>query len=306
MLFHNSFLRLALWLLLYRGVQVQASSSFPNVDVVMRGGETIQAMDEADFPKYRNGKCTVRFPRDGNWATQNGFNTGGWDANGNSICPTLTRPGPKTMNYTLQANGNFVAYCGYYLDYATHTYDDESEDSHYFMAIDDDCILHIYKGVMDCHSVSIEKEIWTNVKFEPLQAGDVLRQGQYVRDKEAGTSLVLQSADGNLVLYQDGPSGPEGSVLWASNMEWGDGPGQIYEEYYVRIAHNGHLTLVGIDFDANGDTPREQVYFDKDLYSGGAACFTVEFVEIPSGGNGNLVAVPCAEERRRHLRGNQE
>jgi len=40
----------------------------------------IEEMDGGEFPTFRNG-CTVRFPRDGNWATQNGFYTGGWDAN---------------------------------------------------------------------------------------------------------------------------------------------------------------------------------------------------------------------------------
>lgn len=274
---------------------VASQSSFPiAMDVVMRAGDTIPEMDEGDFPTFRNGKCTVRFPRDGNWATQNGFNTGGWDANGASICisPSFTLPGPREMEYTLQGDGNFVAYCGFYLDYATHTGTGVADDE-YFMAIDDDCALHIFRGTFECDSLEIEEEIWSNVLKEPLGRGDILRQGQYVRDEESKTSLLLQSVDGNLVLYEDSsPGSPEGNILWAANMEWGDGPDlSVYEEFYCRIALNGHLTLVGIDFDESG-AARETVYFDKDLNSDGASCFTVEFVD------GDLVAVPCESGRR--------
>jgi len=279
----------------------------PNMDVVLRSGETVHEMDEHEFPTFRNGKCTIRYPRDGNWATQNGFNVGGWDANGKSLCESSYGPSAPTMSYTLQPNGNFVAYCGYQLDYATHSSAGGPIDGKYFMAIDDDCVLHTYRGTFDCNSVSIEREIWSNVKREPLQRGDLLRQGQYVRDADAKTSLLMQSADGNLVLYQDFSHGsPEGDVLWAANEEWGEGVMESnrrrFNEFYARIALNGHLTLVGIDFDG---TPRETVYFDKDLHSGGADCFSVEYDSNANGGAGDLVAVSCGggeTRRRRRLR----
>jgi len=55
--------------------------------------------------------------------------------------------------------------------------------------------------------------------------------------------------------------------------------------------------LVGIDYDADPHT--ETVYYDKDLKSGGADCFTVEY----DYGKDDLVAVPCGG--RRQLRGHQ-
>jgi hypothetical protein len=192
-----------------------AYGQYLNMDIVLRSGETVDEMDEGDFPTFRNGKCTIRYPRDGNWATQNGFNVGGWDSNGKSLCQSSHGPGAPTLSYTLKPNGNFVAHCGYQLDYATHS-GGGPIDGKYFMAIDDDCILHTYRGTFDCDSISIEKGIWSNVKHEPLQRGDLLRQGQFVRDEVAGTSLLMQSVDGNLVLYQDNASGPEGNVLWAA------------------------------------------------------------------------------------------
>lgn len=275
-------------------VPYQVHSQLLNMDVVLRSGETVKAMDQKDFPVYRNGKCTVRYPRDGNWATQNGFNVGGWDANGKSQCQG---DGPAaTLTYALYPGGNFVAYCGYYLDYSTHSGGGGGPiDGKYFMAIDDDCILHIYRGTFDCNSVSIEKEIWSNVLYAPLQRGDRLRQGQYVRDEQAGTSLLMQSRDGNLILYRDSrPGRPAGEVLWAANREWGNISTRKFNEYYARISFTGHLTLVGIDFTPGPGESREQIYFDKDLHWDGASpCFTVEFDEMANKGAGDLVAVSC-------------
>ena len=229
---------------------------------------------------------------------QNGFNVGGWDANAKSLCGS-SGPNVPALSYNLQDDGNFVARCGYELDYATHT-GGGPIDGKYFMTIDDDCVLRIYRRAIDCNSVDIEEELWSNVLHEPLHQGDILRQGQYVRDDSAGTSLLLQSADGNLVLYQDNNNGPEGDVLWAANQEWGSGPSSTYNEYYARISENGHMTLVGIDFNGS---PREIVYFDKELTfhnnPGGADCFSVQFDASANNGAGDLVAVPCDGTRRR-------
>jgi len=164
------------------------SHALPNLEVVMRGGDVIDALDEGSFPKYHAGKCTVRFPRDGNWATQNGFNTGGFDANQNSQCSGYDS---TTMSYRLQRDGNFVAYCGYFLDYATHT-SQGGTDGDYFLAIDDACILHLYKGMFDCNSINVQDELWTNIHLEPLKNGDRLGKGEIVRNQEEGTQLVMQ------------------------------------------------------------------------------------------------------------------
>jgi hypothetical protein len=51
------------------------------------------------------------------------------------------------------------------------------------------------------------------------------------------------------------------------------------------VTKNGYLKLVGIDYQYGEET----VYFSKNLRSGGAACFTVEFDSIKK----DLIAVPC-------------
>jgi hypothetical protein len=173
--------------LLILGVSTMAHP-LPNLEVVMRGGDVIGALDEGDFPTYHADGCTVRFPRNGNWATQNGYYTGGFDANQNSQCNGYDG---TPMTYSLQRDGNFVAYCGYNLDYATHT--GGGFPGEYFLAIDNDCILHLYKGSFNCSSVHVQDELWTNIHLGPIKNGDRLGKGEIVRDLEKGTQLVMQS-----------------------------------------------------------------------------------------------------------------
>ena len=261
----------------------------PNMDVVMRGGDIVEEMDEADFPTYRNGTCTIRFSRDGNWATQNGFYTGGWDANQKSACQG---DGNWKMKYHLQRDGNFVARCGYNVDYSTRTNQGQGAGD-YFLGIDDACILHLYKGSLDCDSIDIEKEIWTNIQLEPLQRGSRLGQGEQVR--HAGTTMVMQSSDGNLVVY--GPSVHD-PALWAANDYWAAPPPSNLDEYYARITPNGWLLLVGIDLWDGSET----VYYRKNLHTSEATCFTVEYDATQD----DLVAVSCDGRRNRQLRGSVE
>lgn len=266
--------------------------NIPNMDVVMRGGDSFSEMDWSDFPKYRNGTCTIRFPRDGNWATQNGFFTGGWDANQNSACQS-NDPTQK-MTYTLQRDGNFVARCQYHVDYATHTA--QSGVAEYFLGIDDSCILHLYKGTLNCDSIDIQEELWTNIRTEPLQRGDRLGKGEMIRHD--GTTLILQSSDGNLVVYG---SSLYDNALWGANQEWNAPPTRNLTDYFARITNHGWLLLVGIDRQYGN----EYVYFRKNLGSNGATCFTVEYDAHVD----DLVAVACGSVRRSrqlHLRGGDE
>eukprot|EP00521_Asterionellopsis_glacialis_P001541 CAMPEP_0195254148 /NCGR_PEP_ID=MMETSP0706-20130129/4889_1 /TAXON_ID=33640 /ORGANISM="Asterionellopsis glacialis, Strain CCMP134" /LENGTH=257 /DNA_ID=CAMNT_0040306787 /DNA_START=818 /DNA_END=1591 /DNA_ORIENTATION=+ len=256
------------------------------MDVVMREGETIFGMDEGEFPTYRNGKCTVRFSKNGNFATQNGFLVGGWDANQNSRCAVWQNP--PTARYNLIGDGNFVIYCDGHLDYSSHTQGDE--DAQYFMAIDDECVLHILKGSFTCDSVSVEEEVWKNIRTDPLKPGDRMGQGEYVLDKATGNRLVLQSSDGNLVLR-----GPNFETLWAANQE-GAPLGQ-YDQYYLTVHSNDHgtITLVGIDYQYGEET----IYFEKDFGATNGACYTVEYDSNAM----DLIAVPCDGRRDRKLRG---
>ena len=242
----------------------------------MRGGDpATMEMDYEDFPTYHNDACKVRFPRDGNWATQNGFSTGGWDANQNSQCQG---DGPASMTYHLQSDGNFVAYCGALLDYTTHT-GQGIGPGNYVLLIDDACILHLWKGTFDCDGIHLEEEIWTNIRNVPLKNGDRLGKGEMVR--HGSTTLVMQSSDGNLVLYND--TGSTDVVLWAANDEWSGPPTPMYHEFYAKITYNGHLQLVGREFQYG----TEMVYFEK--YLGiDSGCFTMEY-----DGVGDLVARAC-------------
>lgn len=168
------------------------------------------------------------------------------------------------------------------MDYSTHT--GQGYEGDFFLAIGDDCILHLYKGTVDCDSVSVEEELWTNVHLEPLKNGDRLGKGEYVNDNAAGTKLVMQSSDGNLVLYGSGDFETD-NVLWAANEEWDGPPSPDFHEHYARVAHNGDLVLVGKDYQDGS----EAIYFTKSLNVGGAACFTVQFNETIM----DLVAVSC-------------
>jgi hypothetical protein len=260
--------------------------NIPNMDVVMRGGDSIEEMHENEFPKYRNGTCTIRFSKDGNFATKNGFFTRGWDANQNSACQVANA---TKMTYKLQRDGNFVAYCGYNLDYSTRTH--QGRTGNFFMGIDDSCILHIYEGTIDCDAINVLEEVWVNIRNEPLHDGDRLGKGEMVRHD--GTTLVLQSSDGNLVLYG---SSLYDNALWGANQEWDAPPASNLKDFYAKITDSGWLKLVGIDLQTGADT----VYFRKNLHSNGASCFTVEYDSVED----DLVAVPCDNARRnRQLRG---
>jgi len=261
-----------------------------NMDVVMRGGDpAITELNEGDFPTYRNGACTIRFSRDGNLATQNGFYTGGWDANQNSQCMDCSQD--KVMTYKLQRDGNFVARCGNKLDYTTHT---NQVIGDYFLAIDDSCILHLFKGTFDCDSTNVEEEIWTNIRHEPLKNGDRLGKGEMIRFDNS--TLIMQSSDGNLVLYAGQSS--DDTVLWAANQEW-DGRPSGFQDYYAKITNDGHLQLVGVDLQGGPDS----IYFEKDLSGNlGSGCFKVVYDNVDD----DSVAIPCSGARRHLLRGSED
>eukprot|EP00978_Attheya_sp_CCMP212_P006110 scaffold13775_cov55-Attheya_sp.AAC.1 len=234
--------------------------ALPDMDIVMRGGDVIEGMNENEFPHYRGGRCTIRFSKDGNLATQNGFNTGGWDANQNSFCSDGTK-------YRLNKDGNLVGFCGDVTDYATHT---SEELGSYYLGIDDSCILHIVR----------ETELWTNIKLEPLKAGDRLGKGEYVRF-DNGDRLTLQSSDGNLVLYRGD------LAIWASNAK----PGPNDHDFFANVSSKGHLILKG-----RAQNGKASTYYDHNLHSKGAECFHVVYDESKD----DLIAEPytCNENRR--------
>ncbi len=64
-------------------------------------------------------------------------------------------------------------------------------------------------------------------------------------------------------------------------------PPGILHDLFLKRHSNGHLTLNSIFEDGAG-----WLYFDKDLGSNGAECFTIEFNSID-----DLIAVPCEVQR---------
>lgn len=111
-----------------------------------------------------------------------------------------------------------------------------------------------------------------------------------------GTVMVIQSSDGNLVVYGQNVYD---TALWGANQEWDAPPASNFRDRFARITNNGWLILVGRDLDSG----EELVYFRKNLHSNGATCFTVEY----DANVDDLVAVPCSDNdplrRDLHLRG---
>ncbi len=68
--------------------------------------------------------------------------------------------------------------------------------------------------------------------------------------RHSGTTLVLQSSDGNLVVY----NGSNDIVLWGTNQEWEGPPDSNLRDYYAKVIGNGVLKLVGIDAQYGEET----------------------------------------------------
>lgn len=128
--------------------------------------------------------------------------------------------------------------------------------------------------------MNLGQELWTNIREEPLRNGERLGKGEQIRYN--GTTLVLQSVDGNLVLY-DGIASDD-TVLWAANAI----PESNFHDFYAKVTDDGYLQLVGIDHQYGN----EEVYFHENLFGVNAwtnlECFTAEY-----DGEGGMMGVPC-------------
>ena len=124
-------------------------------------------------------------------------------------------------------------------------------DEPFFLGIDDECILSIYLGTPD----NIGDKIWTNIHTGPLKSGDRLGRGVIYRDTKRNAFMILQPADGNLVVY-DGSDFSDSSrtPLWASNTA-----GDASFDFHLDIRPNGMLKLTE-------DGPPKRVYYTKDLF----------------------------------------
>ena len=135
------------------------------------------------------------------------------------------------------------------LIFSTHTNRHVGDES-FFLGIDDECILGIYLGTPD----NISDKIWTNIHTGPLKPGDRLGRGVLYRDTKQNAFMILQPADGNLVVY-DGSDFSDSSrmPLWASNTA-----GDASFDFHLDVRPNGMLKLIE-------DGPPKRVYYTKDL-----------------------------------------
>ena len=171
------------------------------------------------------------------------------------------------------------------LIYSTHTNRHVGDES-FFLGIDEECILGIYLGTPD----NIGAKIWTNIHTGPLRAGDRLGRGVMYRDTKRNAFMILQPADGNLVVY-DGSDFTDSSriPLWASNTAGG-----ASFDFHLDVRPNGMLKLTE-------DGPPKRVYYTKDLFGSvmkphryASACFHVAL--DPCSYEPTAVPRPCPED----------
>lgn len=247
-------------------------------DQSVRGGETLF---------YHGDHCEVGFPTNGDMWSQIYGDEGLWHIdfrpNSNSFCKN--NKNATQIRYKLQKDGNLVVRCRGKVDYMTHS--NQGEKGNYMLVIDNGCTLHILKGTVDCDAVDIEREIWTSDIYKPMGPGDRLYKGQILH-KPSYMKLVPDT--GALELREEMSHGTY-EVLWSSAWEWKAPPGPELHDYYAKVTNGGHLILVGIKYRPKLS---EIVYFDKDLHSKGASCFTLgyepneQYLEPAE-----LIAVPC-------------
>ena len=254
------------------------------LEVVLRGNESVRG---GETRIYHDDYCEIGFPNNGNMWSQIRGSEGLWHVdfqpNSNSFCTDNTDN--SQMRYKLQRDGNFIIRCRGSLDYMTHSRQDEVGD--YMLVIDDNCMLHILKGTIDCNSVDIEREVWSSDIYEPLGPNDRLYKGQILHSP---SYMILEPDTGILELREELSHGTY-EVLWSSEWEWDAPPEPELHDFYAKVTEGGHLLLVGIEY---GSTLNETVYFDKDLHSNGASCFTLGYKPNPEYlGPVDLIAVPC-------------
>jgi len=253
----------------------------------MRSGDIIVAPETRI---YKDLDCEVHFRANGQLATyRHEFDLWhyGWATNTNSYCKAAN----DTMTWRLQRDGNFVGKCGNEIDYTTRTHQGSLGD--YIMMIDNRCNLHILKGSMDCNSANLGEELWANeVRGRPLKSGDRIGKGE--RWYYSGKYFQM-SNNGDFEVWRAASHGTKDTVWRAgAQAEWTALPGVNIHDHYAKVAPNGHLQLVGIDYT----TRMESVYFDKDLSPNASvgACFIVDLdygsSEYDQADN-VLVAAPC-------------
>lgn len=270
---------------------VLVAHKFPSfLEVVMRGGDVITS---GVTRQYHQGNCAIKFPRNGNFRTYvSNEEDARWhipfQPNTKSFCSRNDQY--DDVFYKLQRDGNFYVNCRGDFDYITHSHQNKTGD--YVMAIDDDCMLYIFEGIIDKNGKrNLQKEIWASDLFEPLGPDDRLRKGQILHDP---SYMVVNPDSGNLEVRKQESDGSL-KVLYSADQEWKKPLSSKFHDFYAKVSPNdGHLKLVGIDYE---DNFTQTVYFSKNLGAKGLDCFTLGTEPIDADDDVvDLVAIPCEEE----------
>jgi hypothetical protein len=256
----------------------------PEMEVVLRGNDSVAGSNNPRY--YHGGWCVIDFPANGDLYADimTEYTYGRFAPNPNSLCS-------QPVRYKLQRDGNFFIRCSdNTTDYFTHS--NQGGTGNYFMAIDNDCELHIFKGSFQCDAIDIEQEVWSSHKRGSWGINEKLFKGQLYQGLSP-YDVELDPRDGNLQVRL-AQSHATYDIVWSADDTWKAPPGKNNNDFYAKLTTGGRLILVGIDYPSM----KEKKYFSKDLKSGGVDCYTLGFKVVgnPTGyGNDliDLIAVPC-------------
>jgi len=234
------------------------------------------------------GKCRAAFQMDGNLSINK--RRGEPPYNPIGAFPTMWNTGvigSGQYEYAMKLEGNFRIFelqdgVRQRTTFSTHS-QRHADDGPTFLGIDDECILGIYKGTPE----NVGEKIWTNMHTDPLMPGDRLSRGVMYRDTKRNAFMILQPADGNLVVYDGSDfTDSDRTPLWASNTA-----GDASFDFHLDIRPNGLLKLT-----ENG--PPQKVYYTKDLLGledrFATACFHVAL--DPCTYEPTAISRPCPED----------
>lgn len=155
----------------------------------------------------------------------------------------------------MQTDGNLVIYTGSGTAlWATNTYGHSGA----FLKVQDDGALVVYS--------TANAALWSSGTVNDiLVAGATLASGQYLYSQNRAFKLIMQSNDGNLVLYPTGSS----TALWSARI-WSPSPGA----YALMQASDGNFVVY-----SSGGSP---------LYASNTTNHPGEVLKVVNGSNANL------------------
>jgi hypothetical protein len=241
--------------------------------VVLRGDGSVLGSSTAKL--YHGQYCDIAFPANGalhaGTSGTKGLSHVDFEPNPSTACGNST-----PVRYKLEKDGNFFFRCANLTtDYNTHS--NQGGIGSYFMAIDDHCELHIFKGTFGCDATDIQQEVWSSHKFGSWGIDERLYKGQVYEG--LSPYHIVMAPSGVLEVRTKDANGVS-TVVWKSNVN----PGSNDNDFYAKLTAGGRLILVGIDYPGMV----EKEYYAKAL-SGASTCYTLGYKTSPF----DLIAVKC-------------